>query len=167
MTFQPQVGDIVLTRNAGDDRHENRSPGFYNHLAICIGKDIIEAQEHVTLDGKCSDDESLPGGVILTPWFEFDSRYPIVLVRRMTLYRGESERVIDSAMSMLGCKYERAASVFPRHAMKAGAVNCVSLVAEILHSATSQVFDWRRPDDAGDDGRFLNVVEKDLLVRFQ
>lgn len=158
-------GDIFLTRNAGGEE-ANPSPGYYNHAAIVVvdehGPAVIEAQAHVTPDGQCSDDASLPGRVILTPIERFVARYPIVLLRG---YKNNLPEECRRAMALAAAKfvamntdYRFLASLFFRRSERRGTgVNCVSLVRSCAIKGLRWDPGWRRPDHIAGDRRLQDV----------
>ena len=141
--FDLQIGDILLTRNAGGE-DQNRSPGWYNHAAITTAAGIVEAQMHV-VNGKWSDDKSAPGGVILSESQEFWDRYPIILVRRLPGL-GVGEKAAEKAQEFIGTPYWRIPRLFRGLRNLERGVNCVVVVRASVAYAVGGDPGWRRPD---------------------
>jgi hypothetical protein len=152
-----QVGDILLTRNAGgEDR--NRSPGWYNHAAIYTAAGVVEAQAHVR-DGQWTDDETAPGAVILSELNEFWDRYPIILVRRLP-DDAAARRAAERAVLMVGSHYRMISSWLRFLRPDARGMNCVVVVRKAVAFARGSDPGWRRPDDISQSRLPTTVYEK-------
>ena len=153
MNIQP--GDILLTRNAGDER-SNQTPGYFNHAAVYAGDQIvIEAQMYVK-DGKCSDDPQFPGAIIKSDFKEFWDRYPIIRVLRLPI---GSLHVLEAEL-MVGLPYRRISSFFRRQRPDRRGMNCVSVVRRAVMRVTGEDPGWRIPDDINNFKDIKIVTEK-------
>ena len=152
-----QVGDILLTRNAGGE-DQNRSPGWYNHAAIYTEAGVVEAQAHVK-NGQWTDDKTAPGAVILSELNEFWDRYPIILVRRLP-DEAEARQAADRAESSIDTHYRMISSWFRRLRPDARGLNCVAVVRKAVGVARGRDPGWRRPDDIARSGLLTTVYEK-------
>ena len=145
-------GDIFITRNAGSDEIDNRSPGFFNHLAIYVGCDkIVEGQD------------SPHNSIIESNISEFLIRYPIIRVFRHP-YEKVREKAAEQARKKVGVPYRRVASIFRFLRRTSKGENCVSLVRKCYKEASGYYAKWFKPDDAyyhfKKGGRFKEVFSK-------
>ena len=152
-----QVGDILLTRNAGGEK-ENPSPGWYNHAAIVTEDGVVEAQAHVK-DGQWTDDTTAPGAVIVAEPNEFWDRYPIILVRRL-LDEAVARRAADRAETSIDTHYRMISSWFRRLRPDGRGLNCVAVVRKAVSVARGRDPGWRRPDDIARSSLLTTVYEK-------
>lgn len=149
-------GDILLTRNAGDET-ANPSPGYFNHAAMYVGEWlIVEAQAHVE-DGRWSDNKRAPGAVITADTVEFLERYPIIRVRRL-LKAGDAAAF--EAREMVGLSYRRLSSFFRRQRPDSRGLNCVAVVRRAVTRATGDDPGWRIPDDINRSGLLQTTEDK-------
>ena len=140
-----QPGDILVTRNEGDDRHENKTPGYWNHCAIVgnCGR-IVESQA-----GQ---------GVITCEFHAFVSRYPYIRVYRPpAAYR---EAMAIRAAQLVGLDYWGISSIFRHPRDEDRGMNCVSVVRECWRSASGGDPRWHRPDQVAEDSRLRLMMEK-------
>lgn len=138
-------GDIFATRNA--DELDNETPGYWNHLAVCVGENlIVEGQSR--------------RGVIYTGLQEFLDRYPEIRVLR--LREGDGFAIADEACRHVGTPFWKLASLprFLRRTERGN--NCVSLVRRsvAVPRALGRDPGWRTPDDAVADPSFEVWVGK-------
>ena len=152
-----QVGDIMLTRNAGGE-DENPSPGWYNHAAIVTEAGVVEAQAHVR-NGQWTDDKTAPGAVILSKPTEFWDRYPIILVRRLP-DEAAARRAAERAGLSIDTHYRMLSSWFRRLRPDARGMNCVAVVRKAVAVACGSDPGWRRPDDIARSSLLTTVYEK-------
>lgn len=155
--FEFQVGDILLTRNAGGES-ENRSPGWYNHAAIVTKQGIVEAQMHVR-HGQWTNDTTAPGAVILSDPQEFWDRYPIILVRRLDQHE-IAEQVARRAEAMVDTMYRRLASMFRILRRKERGLNCVAVVRGAVSDTVGYDPNWKTPDHIAASRLLYTVHEK-------
>lgn len=124
-------GDIILTRNS--EKIGNLSPGYWNHVAISTGAYIIEAQQ--------------PKDAVITSEIgEFRGRYPEYIIFRCPRVN-VGYAVAKEAISYIGTKYRRLASVFKFLRRQRKGENCVSLVRKCYKKAMNYDPGWKIPDD--------------------
>ena len=126
-------GHFLVTMNT--EEVGNESPGIWNHCAVVSYYGwVIEAQKE-------------PNAVIAVPFDCFIDRYPNIIALEL---EGVSESVCESiaieAIKLVGRKYRRGASIFPRWRRKDLGENCVSVVRKAVAHATGKDYQWRRPD---------------------
>jgi uncharacterized protein YycO len=142
-----QPGDLFLTRNAGDDKEANPTPGHWNHCAVYAGDSrVVEAQAG-------------PGKVIVSELDEFLGRYPEIQVLRLVGQNPGSGVAVASASSRLvGRPYSALVSRFARlkRAERKGE-NCVTVARRAVLDAIGEDPRWKLPDDVSRDPR-LSVV---------
>lgn len=141
-------GDIVITRNEGDDREYNTSPGYWNHAAIYTGDGFVEAQPS-------------PNEVILSNKYEFYRRYPRIRVYRLNEDKGKMATA--EARKLLGSRYRKLASMFRFLRRDRRGENCVSVVRKAYSRATGTDYKWSKPDDIANDPNLTMVDEKNEI----
>lgn len=138
-----QPCDILLTRHQEEAR--NRSPGYWNHAAIYIGKSIIvEAQE-----GK---------GVITCPVDTFWNRYAEIVVLRWLSNEKNKQIPIAAAAVLVGTSYRKVASLFQYMRGSSRGENCVSVVRKSFMTALGYDPGWKKPDDIIQNNILFYVV---------
>ncbi len=142
------AGDILITRNAGDE-HENPSPGFWNHAAICVGTGVVEAQGGYT---------NAPEKVIMTDVGEFHARYPMLRVLRLKDPNFPIDKMVEEAQNLIGTPYRMIASWF-RFLRSNHGENCVSVVRKSYMKACGEDPHWRIPDDIIEDTDRFEVMD--------
>lgn len=146
MTEQVKPGDILLTRNKGDDNTVNTSPGYYNHASLFMIKNwVIEAQ-------------GTPDCVIAVPVWNFFERYPEILVLRPNNPQ-VAARTAELAPHYVGREYRTYMSIRPLWRWKGGD-NCVSVIRRIYNVVTGNDYKWRIPDDFLKTGWLKQVALK-------
>jgi len=110
-------GDILVTRNP---RWANPVPGYYNHVAIYNGREVIEAQ----VGGNAVRKTSLN---------TFYNTYPIIVVRR-SLSPTTASRMADFATGQVGQRYVQ------------DGYTCVKLLRAAYYYATRVDPYWWTPD---------------------
>ena len=141
-----QAGDILATRNANE--RDNASPGYWNHLGVYVGHDLMVEGQRV------------PGRVICSDLREFIARYPEIMVLR--LRDGDGRAIADEARRHVGTPFWGLASLPRRLRRTERGNNCVSVVRRsvAVPSALGGDPGWRTPDDAVADLSFEVWVGK-------
>lgn len=145
MVLEFQVGDIFVTRNAGDET-ENPSPGYWNHIAVAVVNGVVEAQ----LD---------PGQVIFSDSVEFVSRYPEIRVYRpKNMTKSKALDMSKEAVMLLGTPYSRFGSL--KFLFWVKGVNCVKVARKAYELTFGVDPGWELPDDITEDVRLELIDEK-------
>lgn len=126
-------GDIFVTRN--QDERLNRTPGYWNHVAIYTDNGIIEGQSYPWKSVICSE---------IT---EFQNRYYKFRVYRWNEEVGKNAAII--AKHLVGRLYRRYK------------FNCVTVVRSAYYKALGYDPKWRRPDNFVRDKRLTLIYSKE------
>lgn len=105
-------GTVLISRNT--DERENRSPGYWNHLALYVGNlEVIESQEGL--------------GVIRTPTQQFLDRSYSKIQAFVPRDEGTAVLAIRRAERLVGIRYAPMSSLLPfNRGIIGGGMNCVS-----------------------------------------
>ena len=143
-----RLGDVFVTRNAGNDEEDNTSPGYWNHAAIYGGNhEVVEAQVEPH------------NQVILTNINEFFARYPqLRILRHKDPEIGPMAAMY--ARTLVGVHYRKLASIFRFLRNSRRGENCVSVVRKAIQEVSQQTVVWRIPDDVAEDEMFIVIYEK-------
>ena len=144
-----QPGDLFLTRNAGDDKEANPTPGHWNHCAVYAGgTQVVEAQ-------------SGPGKVIVSGLDEFLTRYPLIRVMRLVGRNpGSGVAVASAASKLVGWPYSAFVSRFRLTRADRRGANCVTVARHAVMDVIGKDPRWKLPDDVAEDSRLSMVCEK-------
>jgi len=144
-----QQGDIFLTRNAGDDKEANPTPGYWNHCAVYAGgTQVVEAQAG-------------PGKVIVSDLDEFLARYPEIRVMRLVSQNpGSGVAMASAASRLVGWPYSAFVSRFRLTRADRRGANCVTVARHAVMDVIGKDPRWKLPDDVAEDSRLSMVCEK-------
>jgi uncharacterized protein YycO len=144
-----QQGDIFLTRNAGDDKEANPTPGYWNHCAVYAGgTQVVEAQAG-------------PGKVIVSDLDEFLARYPEIRVMRLVSQNpGSGVAMASAASRLVGWPYSAFVSRFRLNRADRRGANCVTVARHAVMDVIGEDPRWKLPDDVAEDSRLSVVCEK-------
>jgi len=146
-------GDILLSRNLGDDEENNATPGYWNHSGIYVGNDrVVEAQS-----------PPWGGKVLLSHKIEYFQRYPYLVVKRHVQPHKDPEAgnvAANEAIKSVGVKYRKLASLFRRLRSVSKGENCVSVVRRGWAIALGEDPRWVKPDDIYNDTDFEVVYQQ-------
>ncbi len=125
-----EPGDVYLTRNIPE---YNESPGYWQHVVICNGMAVIEAQAE-------------PGCVIMVDEECFRRRNPEWLhLRNCNVTPVLGSHLAILAQGRIGTPYDKRKA------------NCVTLVREVYNEAFGLRYTWLAPSGIARDTRFKSI----------
>lgn len=147
-------GEVYVTRNLDNSTYGNPSPGYWNHVAIYVGNDLI-------VEGQ---DDPI-NAVVRSQLESFRNRYPqFIRLRPKNLTIGV--KAARFALSLVGTKYRKIASIFYILRKARRGENCVSVVRKSYANASGKDGNEGVPDSFLDSPLFTRVEEKKLSKDF-